>query len=64
MIWCITKGGNRQPVDATPSDAGNLVLEHRGTVVFARVADLFDKPGARYMPHHATCPQADEWRNK
>lgn len=64
ILWCITKGGVRQPVDAKPTEAGNLVVERRGSVLFARVADLFDKPGERFMPHHATCPQADEWRNK
>jgi hypothetical protein len=64
VLWCITDKGKRQPVDAKPTEAGNLLIERRGTVLYARLAGLFDPPGERFMPHHATCPQADEWRAK
>jgi len=60
----ITANGKQQPIDAEPDPKGNLVLERKGAVTVARVADLFDKPGERFMPHHATCPNADDWRRR
>lgn len=62
VLWALTKGGKRQPVDAAPASTGNLILEQRSGTLVSRVADLFDPPGDRYMPHHATCPDAEQWR--
>lgn len=53
------------PVDATPSDRGNVVLFDRGGSVVARVLGRGEQPppGAKLrMPHFATCPQAKAWR--
>lgn len=64
ILWAITDAKKQQPIDAEPSTEGNLVLTKRGTVLYARVADLFSTPGPRYMPHHATCPQGKEWQRR
>jgi hypothetical protein len=63
IFWAITEAkGKLQPIDAKPVDAGNLVVERRGSVYYAHVVDLFDKPGPRFMPHHATCPDVEDWK--
>lgn len=62
IFWAITDKGKQQPIDAAPVAGGNLVVAQRGTVFYAHVAGLFDAPGDRYMPHHATCPDAEKWK--
>ncbi|MEJ7724323.1 MAG: hypothetical protein WKF64_08465 [Ilumatobacteraceae bacterium] len=67
IVWAVTDNGKRIPLDAHPTPAGSVRLHDtvppRAVVVGATI-DLFDPTddGTRYMPHHATCPQADEWR--
>lgn len=63
-----------QPLDREPNEAGNLRLTknfrptNRGVLQEVVVIkkddqlDLFADPVVRYMPHHATCPYADEFR--
>lgn len=70
ITWTVTLQGNLMPVDATPTPDGNVTLTgrqvptQRGYAPECSVgtASLFDDGTDRYMPHHATCPQADEWR--
>jgi hypothetical protein len=73
ILWAATINGKMQPLDAVPNDAGNLrlipewVATERGAlqrvhVVKPDVTLSFDDDGVRYMPHHATCPFADEFR--
>lgn len=63
------------PLDFDPVDAGNIRLT--GLTVAARngrrgpecevivQGDLFvADDGIRYLPHHATCPDADKWKGK
>lgn len=73
MIWARTPFGKDQPFDAEPNPKGNVVLYERKTEtdghvvteMCARVVEpLFDGDAPRYMPHHATCPNADRWRRK
>jgi hypothetical protein len=65
--WGRTAAGNNIPVDFEPSEAGNVTLDYTSTPPTATVHGK-DYPGSlfaqwpRFMPHHATCPQADEWR--
>lgn len=67
IIWTLTeRTGKRAPVDAEPNPAGNLILlpSPHGAPT-SKVADLLDDPDApRYMPHFATCPDADKFRNR
>lgn len=76
IIWAITERGKRIPLDAEPNNAkGNMILVPWGksslqtggapevTSWEARVvAPLLDANQTRYMPHHATCPDAKRWR--
>lgn len=68
IVFARTTKGTLMPLDAEPTADGNVTLEHTGPgLPLAQVhgaASLFEghTDGVRYMPHHATCPQADEWR--
>lgn len=74
IVWAETPDGNKQPFDREPNSAGNRVLLGRGpnTPPLA-VPETFFDPEAKeldaeafakcvYMPHHATCPKAEEFR--
>jgi hypothetical protein len=66
ILWVLTTHGKRMPLDAEPDPAGNVSLDqHRvatvhtgGSLAFLAVVN------ERWMPHHATCPQADQWRKR
>lgn len=76
ILWVATKNGKMQPLDAIPDPAGNVRLEEpavyrstqRGALRASQVItkaereSLFPIEGDRYMPHHATCPFAEEFR--
>lgn len=63
-----------QPIDREPNDAGNLrltpnfrptkrgVLQEVVVIKKDEQPELFGDPIVRYMPHHATCPHAEEFR--
>ncbi|MGW1127487.1 hypothetical protein [Streptomyces sp. NPDC002526] len=61
ICWALTTAnGRRQPVDAEPTDAGNLaVMQGPDGVLYVRSitkARPEVRPGEwRAMPHHATC---------
>jgi len=68
-----TSGGGWMPVDAEPNPEGSLVIvsefvdtDDHGTTRKIPVVDLpglFTPADAdRWMPHWATCPEADEFR--
>lgn len=61
--WAKTVDGNRMPVDFDPDPEGNLELRRSGFDLVAVV--VTPRPDAvLYRPHFATCPDADEWRNR
>lgn len=69
IVWVHTRTGERMPIDPDPSAVGNIRLDLHGYQIFATVTpdatpDMFDPSdsGLRYLPHWASCPQADEWR--
>lgn len=72
IVWAITERGKRIPLDAEPNAVkGNMVLEVETLIVNGhpqerwrarQVAPLLDAAQVRYMPHHATCPQGNQWR--
>lgn len=74
IVWCATVNGKMQPIDAEPNPDGNLrmtpnfrptergVLQEVVVIRKDEQPDLFADPVVRYMPHHATCPFADEFR--
>lgn len=72
ILWVVTAAGRRMPVDAEPVEGGNVAITGvNGRQQFAAVvlgpadrlrAELDD--GRRYVSHYATCPDADQWRNR
>jgi hypothetical protein len=67
VTWAETEAGRRIPVDAEPSQRGNLVLRERtglpplAVVVVGAVAD---GEGPLHLSHFVTCPQASQWRGR
>ena len=71
IVWALTERGKRQPFDVKPSEAGNYVLddatdEEGRPVKLARYIgpspdSLFEDPRERFVPHHATCPDSEDW---
>lgn len=63
IIWAKTKRG-RMPVDALPSEGGNVALEDDGRSVTAIVYAAKQRPqfGVFYKSHFATCPNAEKHR--
>lgn len=65
ILWARTPADRLMPLDATPSDRGNveLVDERPGQ---APLAIVHPQPpflaGDLYLSHFATCPNADDWR--
>ena len=68
MIFVPTTHGKQIPLDAEPNPDGNVMVADGVAYVIVSPAyrDMLRKlPGRTfYMPHHATCPQASEWRTK
>ena len=76
LTWVQTEAGKAMPLDAVPHPDGNVEMTGRwerskmgATVPVVRVvvpqASLFgDEAPTRYLPHFATCPQADEHRQR
>lgn len=68
LLWVITDGGKRMPLDADPTPAGTFVVADRDRDALrvsyvAPDALLIDDP-PRYVSHYATCPDADRWRKR
>lgn len=72
ITWCITEGNRRrQPVNSHPDPTGNLVVyaDERGTLIsrvelygVVGLLEPADTPADRWVPHHATCPAAPQYR--
>lgn len=62
--FAFTTSGKRIPLDVDPTPLGNVRLIDAIAHVVSNTIDMFDvdDDGVRYMPHHATCPHAHEWR--
>lgn len=62
ILWVKTSSGRSMPLDAVPTSDGNVLLDDEGIAhVQGQSSSLF--PGdTLYMPHHATCPNVEEFR--
>lgn len=65
--WAKTIKGRPIPLDPIPAPNGNVIISEEGTaLVYAGPAGIAaryqDEP--RYLSHFATCPNADEHRNR
>ena len=66
IIFCKTAAGKWMPIDEEPNADGNLFMDGKDAEGYQLVAvvDLFTPADAdRYMPHWATCPEAEEFRS-
>jgi hypothetical protein len=69
ILWALTANGRPMPLDAEPDPKGNVKLsEQRGTTPRAAVLggtardEAAERGEQLYMPHHATCAFAKEFR--
>lgn len=65
IIWVKTAKGKNIPLDAAPNEAGNMYIYGFGDDATAHALKKGESPPnnmPRYMPHHATCPNAKEFR--
>lgn len=66
LRWVRTRAGKAMPLDAEPVADGNVVLGEDGTarVLTRKQVEQGGIVGPRYVSHHATCPQAKQWRRE
>ena len=66
IVWAVTATGKRMPVDAATHPDGNVQLDRDHATVLGPLDRLFaaDQGADLHMPHHATCPDANDWRNR
>lgn len=65
VFWRVNDAtGNRAPIDALPTDEGNIVLVQPDGfhVLTAAELDQVDPDRPRYRSHFATCPRAHAHR--
>lgn len=68
MLWVVTIGGKRMPLDPEPADDGNVHVTRlddgtiRGRVLTG--AELPAEGLTVYRPHHRTCVAAAEFRRR
>lgn len=66
IIWARTINGKTMPVDAEPTEGGNVLLEIRQGLMRATVyppdATLIDPDLTFRLSHFTTCPDAQGWR--
>ena len=66
IVFATTEAGIHQPVDVEPTPGGNLIIALDGGQLRSRVDQGLLEPDTtppdRWMPHHATCPEADQFR--
>lgn len=67
ILWVMTIGNARMPLDPNPHPDGNVVPVHLGPGnVRARILTGNDLPALEpaYMPHHRTCPDSEHYRRR
>lgn len=67
IVWARTGRGKKLPLDAKPSSAGVFILEggaHNPVTYRLSNDAAATYTGEKYQAHWATCPAADDFRNK
>jgi hypothetical protein len=75
IIWVKTEAGKAIPLDAEPTEGGNIIVQVLGPDrEIAHVETAVEKverhncpiPAGRvaFVSHFATCPQANAWRKR
>lgn len=68
IAWVVTRNGKRMPIDPEYDNGGNVWIEpgEPPRVVHVGQRPLFDEwplnTHGPFMPHHATCPNVDDFR--
>lgn len=65
IVWAITRSNTPMPLDAEPSPVGNVQVDDLRNATVLGPLDLlmWDREATPlYMPHHATCPDGEEWK--
>jgi hypothetical protein len=66
IVWARTSAGKFMPIDPEPTESGNVELvpcagwPNLKAVVHGQPPIL---PTTLYTPHHASCPDAEQFRN-
>lgn len=66
LVWVVTVGGRRMPLDPDPHPAGNVVRVAGRTGPRARVLTGGEMPAQEtaWRAHFTTCPNASEFRRR
>jgi hypothetical protein len=66
IMWAVTEKGHRIPLDPSPSDRGNIMLEFQpdGTPIATVVRDPSKAAGPLWIVHFAGCPGAQKARRR
>ncbi|GGN40420.1 hypothetical protein FHR83_007041 [Actinoplanes campanulatus] len=68
IVWATSSGGKPMPVDAEPSEGGNVELSLQPGLWVGPVATVVSGPtlfgGTRRKAHFTTCPEVNEWRQR
>jgi hypothetical protein len=75
IIWVKTETGKAIPLDAEPTEGGNIIISvlgdgvevaHVETVIETKARLACPIPAGRtaFLSHFATCPEAKKWRRK
>jgi len=68
VLWVVTQAGKRMPLDAAPTDAGNVIRYGDAARVLtadevaARRSPRHVDPGPLYVSHFTSCPNAAQHR--
>ena len=62
ILWAQTPKGKWIPLDAEPSPEGQMFINCIGLAARLSAEELTAFLENRYMPHHATCPNAASYR--
>lgn len=62
VIWARTPAGKRIPLDLTPTDDGNVLLDDHGTATVMGGLAVWPPGAYRWTSHFASCPQAADHR--
>lgn len=62
VIWKVTEGGKKTPIDAEPCEDGNLFFFGSGAHPVSMIKPGLKFDGPRYKSHFATCPNAKQHR--
>jgi hypothetical protein len=75
IIWVKTETGKAIPLDAEPTEGGNIIINVLGGGIEVAHVETVTETKARFdcpipagrvafVSHFATCPQANTWRKK